>query len=179
MDQKGVTVWFTGWSGAGKTAIAKSVYDVLIAKPIKAELLDGDQLREGLCRDLGFSEEDRYTNIERASFVAKLLTKHDIICLAAFISPYRNMREEARRQIGSFIEVYVSAPVEVLIKRDVKGLYKRAKQGEVTDLTGIGSPYEAPLHPELVLDTSVQSIDECTAQVIHLLYAGGYIYSSR
>ncbi|WP_280522876.1 adenylyl-sulfate kinase [Paenibacillus aquistagni] len=173
--QRGVTIWFTGWSGAGKTTIAKKVYQELSKQHIKTELLDGDELRQSLCKDLGFSEQDRYTNIERAAYVAKLLTKHDVICLAAFISPYRRMRERARAEIGAFYEVYVTAPVEELIKRDVKGLYKQSIAGKVKDLTGMGSPYEEPLHPDLVLQTSLMTIDECKDQVLRLLREGGYL----
>ncbi|MEK8130650.1 adenylyl-sulfate kinase [Paenibacillus filicis] len=175
MTQQGVTVWLTGLSGAGKTTIAKEVNHRLLERSVPTEYLDGDELRQTLCKDLGFSEEDRHTNIERVTFVAKLLTKHGVICLAAFISPYEAMRELARREIGSFVEVFVTAPLKVLIERDTKGLYKKALRGEITDFTGIQAPYEAPRHPDLVLETDRQDYRACADAVIRLLEERGYL----
>ncbi|UHA73550.1 adenylyl-sulfate kinase [Paenibacillus sp. 481] len=173
--QRGVTVWFTGLSGAGKTTIAKCVHTRLTNAGLKAECLDGDVIRTKLCNDLGFSKQDRHTNIERVSYVAQLLTKHDVICLASLISPYRSMRQYAKEEIGDWLEVYVTAPLELLIARDVKGLYRKAIAGEILHFTGISDPYEPPLAPDLVLETDQQDVQACAQHVIDLLANRGYI----
>lgn len=179
MQQRGVTVWFTGLSGAGKTTISIRVSEILKARGAAVEVLDGDIVRQSLCRDLGFSKEDREKNIERVTFVAKLLTKHNVITLAAFISPYRSSRDRARKEIGDFLEVYVSAPIETLIERDVKGLYKKALAGEITGFTGIDDPYEEPANADLVLQTDSSTVEECAQKVIHLLEKRGYLPESN
>lgn len=173
--QTGVTVWFTGLSGAGKSTISECVQKALQARHCSVELLDGDAVRKELCADLGFSEEDRRMNIERVAYASKLLTRHDVIVLAAFISPYRQMRRYCREQIGSFIEVYVRCPLHECIRRDVKGLYQKAMNGEIEQFTGISDPYEEPEHPDLVLDAYEQTTQECTRQVVRLLEEQHYI----
>jgi sulfate adenylyltransferase/3'-phosphoadenosine 5'-phosphosulfate synthase len=173
--QKGVTVWFTGLSGSGKTTIAKRVNDLLQERHILTERLDGDVVRQSLCRDLGFSKEDRDKNIERITFVAKILTRNGVVVLTAFISPYKQMRDNARAEIGEFLEVFVRTPMPVLIERDVKGMYKKALAGEIQNFTGVNDPYEAPNNPELTIDTDQESIEESAQRVIHLLEERGYI----
>jgi len=172
---KGVTVWFTGLSGSGKTTVASRVHELLQARHIHSERLDGDVVRRSLTRDLGFSKEDRDKNIERVTFVAKLLTRNDVVVLTAFISPYRRMRDNARAEIGDFLEVYVRTPMEVLLERDVKGMYKKAMAGEIQNFTGVNDPYEEPVNPELILDTATETIDQSAQRVIDLLTARGYI----
>lgn len=173
--QKGVTVWFTGLSGSGKTTIAKRVHDLLQERHILTERLDGDVVRQSLCRDLGFSKEDRDKNIERVTFVAKMLTHNGVVVLTAFISPYKRMRDNARAEIGDFLEVYVRTPMNVLIDRDVKGMYKKALAGEIQNFTGVNDPYEEPSNPDLVLETGEESVEESVARVIALLEERGYI----
>ena len=173
--QKGVTVWFTGLSGSGKTTIAKRVCDLLQERHILTERLDGDVVRQSLCRDLGFSKEDRDKNIERVTFVAKMLTRNGVVVVTAFISPYKQLRDNARAEIGEFLEVYVRTSMPVLIERDVKGMYKKALAGEIQNFTGVNDPYEAPTNPELIIDTDQESVDESVAKVIHLLEERGYI----
>ena len=172
---RGVTVWFTGLSGAGKTTIARRVEAALRERGVPVELLDGDVVRQSLCRDLGFSREDRDRNIERVSFVAKLLTRHGVVVLAAFISPYRAAREAARREIGSFLEVYVKASLDTLVRRDVKGLYRKALAGEIRNFTGIDDPYEEPERPDLVIETDHETEEESARRVIALLEERGFI----
>ncbi len=172
---KGVTVWFTGLSGSGKTTIAKRVETLLHERGVHAERLDGDVVRQSLTRDLGFSKEDRDKNIERVTFVAKLLTRNDVVVLSSFISPYRAQREASRREIGEFLEVFVSATLDTLVSRDLKGLYKKALAGEIQGFTGVNDPYEAPENPDLVCDTDKESIEESVAKVMALLEERGYI----
>lgn len=179
MEPRGVTVWFTGLSGAGKTTIARAVEAALQARGVPVERLDGDVVRQSLTRDLGYSREDREQNIDRVAFVAKLLTRHGVICLASFIAPYRSMRARARQEVGDFLEVYVTAPIATLMERDVKGLYKKALAGELPNFTGVSDPYEPPEHPDLVLHTDRESIDTCAARVIALLEERGYLPSSQ
>lgn len=178
MSDRGITLWFTGMSGAGKTTIAVEVEKRLRQRGVRVERLDGDVVRESLTKDLGFSKEDRDKNIERVSFVAKLLTRQGVIVLASFISPYQAMREYARRQIGEFAEIYVDAPLQVLIDRDVKGLYKKAIAGEIANFTGISDPYEPPEQPDLHLRTDRETVAESAARVIAFLEERGYIPSS-
>lgn len=165
-DRRGLTVWFTGLSGAGKTTICRAVQMELIGRGFPVEVLDGDAVRTYLCRDLGYSENDRRENIKRISYVAQLLTRNGIVALVAAISPYRSSREEARAAIGSFLEVYVNAPLQVCEARDPKGLYRRARSGELVRFTGIDDPYEAPLTPDVECHTDVESAAESSSKVM-------------
>ncbi len=175
MAQEGFVLWFTGLSGAGKTTIARALEPILRERGLRVERLDGDVVRQSLTRDLGFSREDRYANIERVAFVAKLLSRNGVAVLASFISPYRDMRDHVRREVTNFIEVYVSAPVEVCAQRDVKGLYARAVAGEIPNFTGISDPYEPPENPEIVLPTHEQSVEESVAAVLAYLETRGLV----
>ncbi len=174
MEQKGVTIWFTGMSGAGKTALAIRLEEELRRRGLKVERLDGDIVRQSLTRDLGFSKEDRDKNIERVTFVAKLLTRNGVAVLCSFISPYRKVRADVRSQVGNFVEVYCHAPLETLIERDVKGLYKKAIAGEIESFTGISDPYEVPESPEVMIDSSTETIEESLAKVLSKLEELGY-----
>ncbi len=175
MDQKGVTVWFTGLSGAGKTALAKRLEAELRGRGLKVERLDGDIVRQSLTRDLGFSKEDRDKNIERVTFVAKLLTRNGVAVLCSFISPYRAVRAQVREQVGNFVEVYCYAPLETLIERDVKGLYKKAIAGEIENFTGVSDPYEAPENPDVTIDSSAETVEQSLYRVLHKLEELGYV----
>jgi adenylyl-sulfate kinase len=175
MEQKGVTIWMTGMSGAGKTALAIPLEAELRSRGLKVERLDGDIVRESLTRDLGFSKEDRDKNIERVTFVAKLLTRNGVAVICSFISPYRAVRKKVKQEVGNFVEVYCYAPLETLIDRDVKGLYKKALAGEIENFTGISDPYEAPENPDVAIDSSTETIEESLAKVLHKLGELGYI----
>jgi len=173
--KKGFTLWFTGLSGSGKTALAKAVELELRKRGLKVERLDGDIVRESLTKDLGFSKEDRDTNIERVTFVAKLLTRNEVAVLCSFISPYRARRDKSRTDIGSFVECYVECPLETCIERDVKGLYRRAMAGEIENFTGISDPYEEPTNPEIVVHTSQETVEESAKAVLTRLEELGYL----
>jgi len=177
LGQRGVTIWLTGLSGSGKSTIAVAAEGVLIERGRLAYVLDGDNVRHGLNKNLGFSPEDRSENIRRIGEVAKLFTDAGAIVFSSFISPYRADRDAVRALMGpgDFVEVYVDAPVETCEGRDVKGLYKKARAGEIPEFTGISAPYEAPEKPELVLDTDRQSVKESVAQVIAYLEEKGYL----
>ena len=166
MAQKGFTLWFTGLSGAGKTTLARLVETELIARGHKVEVLDGDVVRTNLSKGLGFSKEDRDTNIRRIGFVCHLLTRNEVVAIAAAISPYREIRDEIREQIGAFVEVYCRCPLEVLAERDVKGLYKKALAGEIKNFTGVDDPYEAPVSPEVVVETDTETPLESVARIL-------------
>ncbi len=169
-DEKGFTLWFTGLSGAGKTTISKLVEEELRARGSRLEILDGDVVRENLSKGLGFSKEDRDTNIRRIAFVADLLSRNGVPVITAAISPYREIRAEARQLMGErFIEVFVKASVEVCAERDVKGLYEKAFKGEIKEFTGVSDPYEEPLDPEITLDTESESAEESAGKLIALL----------
>ncbi|MBD1931261.1 MULTISPECIES: adenylyl-sulfate kinase [Cyanophyceae] len=174
-QQRGVTVWFTGLSGAGKTTISKAVAQALQARGYKVEILDGDIVRENLTKDLGFSKQDRDENIRRIGFVSQLLTRNGVIVITSAISPYREIREEVRSRIGDFVEVYVNAPLETCEQRDVKGLYKKARAGEIKQFTGIDDPYEPPLNPEVECCTNAESIAQSMEKVILKLEEMGYV----
>ncbi len=162
----GLTVWFTGLSGAGKTSITQAVYEKLWANGLKVEVLDGDVVRSQLSKDLGFSKEDRDENIRRIGFIAQLLNRNGVIVLVSAISPYRAVREEVRRSVPNFLEVYVNAPLEICEQRDPKGHYRRARTGELAHFTGVTDPYEAPLTPELECRTDLESLSESAAMVM-------------
>lgn len=168
---KSVLLWFTGLSGAGKSTLAHAVEETLYQMGCHTFVLDGDNVRHGLCGDLGFTENDRKENIRRVGEASKLFLEAGVIVLTAFISPFREDRERVRKLMGNedFIEIYCHCPLEVCENRDVKGLYKKARQGLIKDFTGISSPYEIPEHPELVIDTAAKPLEECVAQVIEYL----------
>jgi len=174
-EQKGFTLWFTGLSGSGKTTLAKAVEQELRKRGLKVERLDGDIVRRSLTRDLGFSKEDRDKNIERVTFVAKLLTRNGVATLCSFISPYREVRARSRAEIGNFVEVYCECPLETCIERDVKGLYKKAINGEIENFTGISDPYEPPENPEIVVHTDRETVEESTAIILRRLAELSYI----
>jgi len=173
---RSVVVWFTGLSGSGKSTIAHEVESRLFERGCRTYVLDGDNIRHGLNKNLGFSPEDRSENIRRVAEVANLFAQAGVIALTAFISPYRADRDNARKIAGGdFVEVYVQCDIEVCEARDTKGLYKKARAGEVKEFTGVSAPYEEPLHPELVLDTAKEALAECAAKVIEVLKARGVI----
>ena len=174
-QRRGVTVWFTGLSGSGKSTIARALEAQLREWSYGLEVLDGDIVRTNLTKGLGFSREDRDENIRRIGFVSHLLTRNGVIVLVSAISPYRDIRDEVRDRIDDFIEVYVDAPLEVCEGRDVKGLYKRARAGEIKQFTGIDDPYEAPLNPEVHCHTDQETIEESVVKVLSTLESLGYI----
>ncbi|TVQ17844.1 MAG: adenylyl-sulfate kinase [Leptolyngbya sp. DLM2.Bin15] len=174
-NQRGVTVWFTGLSGAGKTTIRMAVEEKLRAQNYALEILDGDIVRENLTKGLGFSKEDRDENIRRIGFVSHLLTRNGVIVLVSAISPYRDIRDEVRQKIGDFVEIFVNAPLAVCEDRDVKGLYKRARAGEIKQFTGIDDPYEAPLNPDIECRTDLETLEESTEKVLAGLKSLGYL----
>ncbi len=172
---KGITLWFTGLPCSGKSTVADEVAKILKEKGFKVERLDGDILRKHISKGLGFSKEDRFENLRRAGFIAKLLTRNGVIVLASFVSPYREIRNELRKEIGSFAEVFVKASVDTCIKRDVKGMWKKAISGEIKNFTGWDDPYEEPENPELVLNTDVESVEESVNKVLEFLRERGII----
>ncbi|HEY5603620.1 MAG TPA: adenylyl-sulfate kinase [Gammaproteobacteria bacterium] len=180
-NHKSVIMWFTGLSGAGKSTLAHCVEESLYQLGCRTFVLDGDNIRHGLCGDLGFSIDDRSENIRRIAEVAKLMMESGVITLTAFISPFRAEREKARQIFphGEFLEIYCKCPLEVCEQRDVKGLYKKARQGQIKDFTGISSPYEEPVSPELVVNTAESSLEDCAAQVLELLVERGVINPAR
>ena len=165
-NSKGLTLWFTGLSSAGKSTLARAVYERLSSCGYRLELLDGDEVRKYLSKGLGFSKEDRDDNIRRIGYVAELLTRHGVITLVSVISPYRSVRQEVRERIGNFIEIYVNAPLAVCEQRDVKGLYRKARSGEIHDFTGIDDPYEVPLSPEIECHTDIETLEESVEKVL-------------
>ncbi len=176
---KGFTVWFTGLPSAGKSTLAEILARELRERGLGVEVLDGDVVRQHLCRGLGFSKEDRDENIRRIGFVCGLLTKHGATAIAAAISPYRAIRDEVRASVGNFVEVYVKASVEACMQRDVKGLYKKALAGEIKGFTGVDDPYEPPLKPELIIETETESPPESAARILRQLEQLGYVESSQ
>src|ERR1700704_1076783 len=175
---RGFTLWFTGLSGAGKSTLAAAVRAELRGRGIPVEVLDGDEVRQNLSKGLGFSREDRDTNIRRIGYVAKLLARNGVAVITAAISPYRAIRDEVREEIGAFVEVYMKASLEECIRRDTKGLYARALAGEIPQLTGVSDPYEEPLSPELVVDTEREEVAESAARVIDRLLDLGHLRSA-
>src|SRR5438105_445535 len=179
-EQKGFTVWFTGLSGAGKSTIAEMLYHELQARGMKTEILDGDVVRQNLSKGLGFSKEDRDTNIRRIGFVANLLTRNGVATICCPISPYKAIRDEVRELVGEFVEVYVHATLEELANnRDPKGLYKKALAGELKGFTGVDDPYEPPEDPELVLDTMTEEPIGSLRRVLAKLKTLGYIQTDE
>ncbi len=177
LNQKGVTIWLTGLSGSGKSTIAVELEHALIENKHQAYILDGDNIRHGLNKNLGFSPEGRTENIRRIGEVAKLFTDANIITIAAFVSPYIEDRNNVRKLLkdSEFIEVYVKCSVKVCEDRDTKGLYKKARAGEIKDFTGISAPYEEPLTPEITIDSSRLSIEESTRAILHYLEENDYV----
>ena len=171
----GVTVWLTGLSGAGKTTIADGLKDYVEQRDRLVDVLDGDVVRQNLSKGLGFSKEDRDTNIRRIAFVSQLLTRHGALVIVAAISPYRSVRDAAREMIGNFVEVHVHCPIDVLIKRDTKGLYAKAISGEIKNFTGISDPYEEPLSAEVIVDTAKESPEESVAKIAEYLEGAGLL----
>src|SRR6266852_959535 len=174
----GCTIWLTGLSGAGKSTIAQLLEKRLKECGRNVEVLDGDIVRTHLSKGLGFSREDRDTNIKRIAFVCSLLTRNGVTCISAAISPYAEARAWARREIGNFVEVYVKCPIEVCHQRDVKGLYKLADEGKVK-LTGISDPYEEPEHPDLVVETDKETVEESVSRIFMKLEELGYLDSEK
>lgn len=173
--EKGFTLWFTGMSGAGKSTITELLAPRLKALGKQVEVLDGDEVRTNLSKGLGFSKEDRDTNIRRIGYVAQLLTRNGAVVITAAISPYRAIRDEIRGRIGDFVEVYVKCPLETLIDRDVKGLYKKALAGEIKEFTGVSDPYEEPLHPEVVVETNRETVEESANKILARLQELGFL----
>jgi len=172
---KGFTVWFTGLSGAGKSTLASLLAEELRDRGASVELLDGDEIRNNLSSGLGFSKADRDANIQRIAYVAKLLSRNGVVAITAAISPYRETRFRARASIGNFVEVFADCPLEVCEQRDVKGLYKRARAGEIAQFTGISDPYEAPVNPEVHLRTDLDTPDRCVKVIIDTLIERGHL----
>ncbi|GAB4152744.1 MAG: adenylyl-sulfate kinase [Candidatus Promineifilaceae bacterium] len=169
MTQQGFVLWMTGLSGAGKTTIALILEKELKARGVKIERLDGDVVRESLTSDLGFSADDRRKNIERVTFVAKLLSRNGVGCVCSFISPYQSVRDHVREQTTNFLEVFIDAPLEVVMQRDVKGLYKKAIAGEIPNFTGISDPFEAPANPDIHIRTDLETPQESANKIIAYL----------
>ena len=170
-EHPGCCLWFTGLSGAGKSTIANIVVAELVARGVKVELLDGDEVREHLSKGLTFSKEDRDTNVRRIGWVAKVLARNGVVSVTAAISPYRAVRDEMRSEIPNFVEIHVATPFEVCEERDVKGLYAKARAGEIPQFTGLDDPYEAPLTPELRIETAGHTPEESAAEVLAWLDA--------
>jgi adenylyl-sulfate kinase len=177
--RKGFTVWFTGLPCSGKTTVANIVHSKLKQRGLKAEMLDGDEVRKSLSKGLGFSKEDRDTHIRRVGWVCEILTRNDVVAVASFISPYREIREELRKKIKRFVEVYVKCPIDICESRDTKGLFKKAKDGEIAQFTGISDPYEEPLQPDVVLETDKFTPEHCATMVLEKLESMGYIQPSK
>ena len=174
-NDQGFVLWFTGLSGSGKTTLAKLIEEDLKARGVRVERLDGDVVRQSLTADLGFSKEDRDKNIQRVTFVAKLLSRNGVGVLASFISPYRATRDWVRREVTNFIEVFVDCSLEECIHRDSKGLYAKALAGEIREFTGVSDPYEPPFEPEITVNTAEESIEESFSKIVAYLEEVGYI----
>jgi adenylyl-sulfate kinase len=175
MAMKGFTLWFTGVPCSGKSTLSRRVERVLRDRGMKVEVLDGDEVRQNLSKGLGFSKEDRDTNIRRIGYVCNLLTRNDVVAIAAAVSPYRSVRNENRKLIGRYVEVYVRCPVEVTRERDVKGMYRMVAEGKMKSFTGVDDPYEEPESPEVIVETDAESIDQSVAKILYTLVALGYL----
>jgi adenylyl-sulfate kinase len=191
-DNKGFTLWLTGLSGAGKTTLAERLVPELRSRGVRVEVLDGDEVRTNLSKGLGFSKEDRDTNIRRIGYVSRLLARNGVGVVTAAISPYREVRDEVRRSVeldgAAFIEVFVKCPIDVLAERDVKGLYKKALAGELKEFTGVSDPYEEPLQPEIRIETDFESVETSAGRIIRALelrrlipqaHAEGFAYGNE
>lgn len=174
-NSKGAVLWFTGLSGSGKSTLSRLIETELRKRGCKVEVLDGDEVRENLSKGLGFSKEDRDTNIRRIGYVAKLLSRNGVIAITAAISPYQEVRNQVRAMSRNFIEIYAECSIEALTQRDVKGLYKKALAGEIKNFTGISDPYEAPANPEIKINSETQSEAESLAQILGYLEKQGII----
>ena len=172
---KGFTLWFTGLSGSGKSTLAERLRDTLLERGMKVEVLDGDIVRQNLSKGLGFSKEDRDTKIRRIGFVCHLLTRNDVVAIGAAISPYKAIRDENRKLIGRFVEVYCKCDIETLTGRDPKGLYEKALRGEIKNFTGVSDPYEAPENPEVIVDTASEDVDTSVNKILLTLEQLGHI----
>jgi adenylylsulfate kinase len=173
--QSGATLWFTGLPSSGKSAIARRVEEILLARSLRVELLDGPEVRQSLSRGLGFSQEDREENVRRIGYVAKLLSRNGVIAICAAVSPYRATRDEVRRNVTNFVEVFVDCPPEVAEARDSEGLYAAARRGEVEEFTGVNAPYEPPERPEVHLHTDRDTVEESAAKVVRAIELLGLI----
>jgi adenylyl-sulfate kinase len=177
-DTSGFTLWFTGLSGAGKSTLAQMVREALVVRGRRVEVLDGDEVRTNLSKGLGFSKEDRDTNIRRIGYVARLLSRNGVVVITAAISPYRDIRDEVRRSHEStFVEAFVECSIDELVRRDRKGLYAKALRGEIRNFTGISDPYEAPVAPEIHIRTDRESADASGARIVAWLEARGLVPS--
>jgi adenylyl-sulfate kinase len=174
-NNKGVTIWFTGLSGAGKSTIAEALRDELKKRGRFVEIMDGDEVRENLSKGLDFSKEGRDTNIRRIGFVCNLLSRNGVVAIGAAISPYREIRDEVRANTEHFMEVFMDCPLEVAEERDVKGLYKKARAGEIKNFTGVSDPYEPPLKPEVTLNSSTQTEEESLNMLLAAMEERGYL----
>ena len=174
-NERGFTIWFTGLPCSGKSTIADAVAGELRKERPNVERLDADIIRKHLWRELGYSKEDRDENIRRATYLAQLLTRNGVAVLTSFISPYRELREYARQEIGDFVEVYVKCPVEVCSQRDTRGMYKKALAGDIPNFTGVSDPYEEPLHPEVLIESDKEPLAQGVSRVMAKLKELGYI----
>ncbi len=175
MEHNAFTLWFTGLSGSGKSTLSWMVYMEIKRRGLKAELLDGDIIRKNFSKGLGFSRQDREINVRRIGFISYLLTKNGIISVVAAIAPYAEIRTANRQLIGNYVEVYCSCPIEVIEKRDPKGLYKKARAGLIKNFTGISDPYEEPKDPEIIVRTDIETPDESYKKIINYLDSHGYL----
>jgi adenylyl-sulfate kinase len=172
---KGFTLWFTGLPGSGKSTLAERVTEILLERGMKVEGLDGDVVRENLSKGLGYSKEDRDTNIRRIGFVCNLLTRNEVVAIAAAISPYKAIRDENRELIGRFVEVYCKCDLDTLKARDPKGMYEKALRGEIKNFTGVSDPYEPPESPEVIADTGTEDVDTSVGNILSKLEEMGYV----
>jgi len=175
----GFVVWLTGLPGSGKTTIARSLVSKLRQAGIKLELLDGDEVRKQLSPDLGFTKKDRELHARRVVYLSRILARNGVVSIVSLISPYREFRLFARKEIGNFVEVYVKASLEACIKRDPKGLYKKAQNGEITDLTGLQDVYEEPEDPEIVVETEDEDVEACVQKILQVLKVKGYVKHAK
>jgi adenylyl-sulfate kinase len=175
IEHSGFVLWMTGLSGAGKTTLALELEKEFRRRSVRVERLDGDTVRQSLTKDLGFSKEDRDTNIERVTFVAKLLSRNNVVVLASFISPYRITRDTVRGETTNFIEIFVDAPLEVCAERDVKGMYAKAFRGEIPNFTGVSDPYEPPERPDIHVPTHLETVEQSTQRILTWLETRGLI----